>query len=72
MYWIFRLEKAPWGIGVSCIMPAGFRTNVYDVLSQDVLNARWASLPAEIKEEYGEDYPERGRLQLIPLISLLN
>lgn len=53
------------GVKVICIEPGFFRTNMS---SSDVIQRQfeklWAKLPQEIREDYGNDYIDKGNLHI--------
>ncbi|XP_054311164.1 17-beta-hydroxysteroid dehydrogenase type 2 [Pongo pygmaeus] len=55
---VMRMELSKWGIKVVSIQPGGFRTNIagtsdkWEKLEKDILD----HLPAEVQEDYGQDY----------------
>ena len=56
-------EMSRYGIRVSIIEPGGFQTNILDMASYDVAKQRqWEEAPQHVKEEYGDDYLQLGKL----------
>ncbi|EHH31895.1 17-beta-hydroxysteroid dehydrogenase type 2 [Macaca nemestrina] len=55
---VMRIELSKWGIKVVSIQPGGFRTSIagtsdkWEKLEKDILD----HLPAEVQEDYGQDY----------------
>lgn len=55
---VMRIELSKWGIKVVCIQPGGFLTSIagtsdkWEKLEKDILD----HLPAEVQEDYGQDY----------------
>lgn len=53
----------PFGVKVLCIEPGFFKTTVTDseVLGRSVKKL-WDKLPQELKDEYGHDYLDKGKV----------
>ncbi|ELW62961.1 estradiol 17-beta-dehydrogenase 2 [Tupaia chinensis] len=55
---VMRQELSKWGVKVALVQPGGFRTNItggsdtWDKLEKNILD----HLPAEVQEDYGQDY----------------
>uniref|UniRef100_A0A3P8SPS1 Hydroxysteroid (17-beta) dehydrogenase 2 n=1 Tax=Amphiprion percula TaxID=161767 RepID=A0A3P8SPS1_AMPPE len=55
---VMRQELAPWGVWVSLVQPAGFRTNIFgdqDSMSRHIAEL-FTSVSAEAREDYGDSY----------------
>ena len=56
-----RREMHPWGIKVSIIEPAGFRTGMTEPGAMErQMRKGWDDLSEELKNEYGKEYWEKG------------
>ncbi|XP_075044982.1 11-beta-hydroxysteroid dehydrogenase type 2 [Mixophyes fleayi] len=55
---IFRHELSPWGVKVSVIQPASYKTGAHDNKThwENQHKKLLASLPTELLQEYGEEY----------------
>ncbi|KAL0963813.1 hypothetical protein UPYG_G00313920 [Umbra pygmaea] len=60
-----RMNMTAFGVKVLCIEPGFFKTSVTDInlLRLNILTL-WNKQPEEIKEQYGDDYPERANAML--------
>lgn len=56
-----RREMHPWGIKVSMLEPGSFSTNICaPAVFERQLREGWNKLSEELKDEYGEEYLNRG------------
>ena len=57
-----RREMYPWGIKVSIMEPGAFQTEMNDPDARErELRQSWNSLSEELKQDYGQEYLEKGR-----------
>ena len=57
-----RREMHPWGIKVSIMEPGGFQTGITEPGARErQMRKGWDDLSEELKEEYGEEFWEKGR-----------
>ena len=64
--YLSRRELSIWGVKVSILNPGLFRTGLINVGNfREARERQWAALPAELREQYGEDFKEKGTISRI-------
>ena len=58
---VLRREMHPWGVKVSMLEPGGFATNIAapDFLESE-LRRGWSQFSEDLKNDYGEEFLEKG------------
>ncbi|XP_063225159.1 retinol dehydrogenase 16-like isoform X2 [Bacillus rossius redtenbacheri] len=52
-----RLQMRKWSVGVHCIEPVIYKTNLSEEINiRSALNRGWSSCPSEVRQQYGEEY----------------